>query len=227
MMHPAKLGHIESWIFDLDNTLYHPRVNLFAQIDARMGRYIETRFSLSPQDAKALQKRYFHEYGTTLRGLMETHSIDPQGFLDFVHDIDMSDVCVDAPLVAALADLPGRKFVFTNADTAYAERVLDRLGLAASFDGIHCILAAGLEPKPRQSAYDSLIARYAIVPETAIFFEDMAVNLRPAKAMGMTTVWVANDSPWSGHAPTDHSHIDFSIDDVSACLTGLTQKAAA
>ncbi len=227
MLHPDTLGHIDTWIFDLDNTLYHPRVNLFAQIDARMGQYIEGRFGLSPQDAKALQKRYFHEHGTTLRGLMEAHDIEPQGFLDFVHDVDLSGVPADAPLAAALAQLPGRKFVFTNADTGYADRVLQQLGLASSFDGIHCILAAGLEPKPRQAAYDSLIAAHDIRPAQSIFFEDMSVNLRPAKMMGMTTVWVTNDSPWSGQAPADQSHVDYKIDDVSACLAGFTQKAAA
>jgi putative hydrolase of the HAD superfamily len=226
MINSDNLGHIDTWIFDLDNTLYHPRVNLFAQIDARMGRYISDAFGLTPEAAKALQKRYFQDYGTTLRGLMETHGIAPQTFLDFVHDVDMSAVPHDAPLAQALATLPGRKFVFTNADTRYAVRVLDRLGLATSFDGIHCILATGLQPKPRQIAYDSLIAAHAITPKTSIFFEDMAINLQPAKAMGMTTVWVANDSPWAGAAPSDQTHIDYKIDDVSACLSGLNLKAA-
>jgi putative hydrolase of the HAD superfamily len=225
-MRPENLAHIDTWIFDLDNTLYHPRVNLFAQIDARMGDYIAEQFGLSAQDAKALQKRYFQDYGTTLRGLMDGHGIAPQAFLDFVHDVDMSAVLHDAPLVQALERLPGRKFVFTNADTAYATRVLERLGLSASFDGIHCILATGLEPKPRQMAYDSLVAAHDITPKTSIFFEDMAINLQPAKAMGMTTVWVANDSPWAGAAPADQTHIDYKIDDVSACLASYTQKAA-
>jgi putative hydrolase of the HAD superfamily len=226
MLDAAKLSHIDTWIFDLDNTLYHPRVNLFAQIDARMSRFIADMFSLSLDDARLMQKDFFHNHGTTLRGLMDVHGVEPQAFLDYVHDIDMQALVPDVPLAQALADLPGRKILFTNGDSAYADRVLDRLALAKQFDAIHCILATGLQPKPRQIAYDSLIAAHDITPHSAIFFEDMAINLVPAKAMGMTTVWVANDSPWGGHALADHSHIDFKIDDVSAALSTMTTKAA-
>jgi putative hydrolase of the HAD superfamily len=224
MLDVAKIAHIDTWIFDLDNTLYHPRINLFAEIDARMSRFIADMFSLSLVDARVMQKDFFLNHGTTLRGLMDVHGVEPQAFLDYVHDIDMHQLTPDLPLARALAELPGRKILFTNGDSAYANRVLDRLALRTSFDGIHCILATGLQPKPRQIAYDSLITAHAINPASAIFFEDMAINLVPAKAMGMTTVWVANESPWSGHAMTDHSHIDFKIDDVSAALSTLTTK---
>jgi putative hydrolase of the HAD superfamily len=225
MLHAASLAHIDTWIFDLDNTLYHPRVNLFAQIDARMSRFIADKFSISAADARKMQKQFFLDHGTTLRGLMDVHGVEPHGFLDYVHDIDMSLLAPDAPLAAALEALPGRKILFTNGDSRYAGRVLDRLGLTERFDAVHCILASGLQPKPRQVAYDSLVAAHDIIPGRSIFFEDMAINLRPAKAMGMTTVWVANDSPWSGHALADHSHIDYKIDDVSLSLSTLTTKA--
>jgi putative hydrolase of the HAD superfamily len=225
MLDAAKLTHIDTWIFDLDNTLYHPRVNLFAEIDARMSRFIADMFSLSLAEARVMQKDFFLNHGTTLRGLMDVHDVEPQAFLDYVHDIDMHQLTPDLPLARALAQLPGRKILFTNGDSAYAARVLDRLALRAQFDAVHCILATGLQPKPRQIAYDSLIAAQDINPHSAIFFEDMAINLVPAKAMGMMTVWVANDSPWSGHAMADHSHIDFKIDDVSAALSTLTTKA--
>jgi putative hydrolase of the HAD superfamily len=226
MLETAKLTHIDTWIFDLDNTLYHPRVNLFAEIDRRMSRFIADMFSLSVVEAKKMQKQFFLDHGTTLRGLMDVHGVEPQGFLDYVHDIDMSILTPDVPLATALDALPGRKIVFTNGDRDYAGRVLDRLGLTTCFEAVHCILATGLQPKPRQIAYDSLVSALDITPHRAIFFEDMAINLRPAKAMGMTTVWVANDSPWSGHALADHSHIDYKIDDVSLSLATLTTKVS-
>jgi putative hydrolase of the HAD superfamily len=226
MLNFANLAHIDTWIFDLDNTLYHPKVNLFAQIDARMSRFIADMFSLSLVEARAMQKDFFLNHGTTLRGLMDVHGVEPQAFLDYVHDIDMTVLEPDLPLAAALGQLPGRKILFTNGDSLYAARVLERLGLSSQFAAIHCILACGLQPKPRQSAYDSLVTALDINPESSIFFEDMAINLLPAKAMGMTTVWVANDSPWGGRALSDHSHIDYTIDDVSAALTTLTMKAA-
>jgi putative hydrolase of the HAD superfamily len=225
MLNPAALTHIDTWIFDLDNTLYHPRVNLFAQIDARMSQYIAGRFNLSLEEARGMQKQFFHNHGTTLRGLMDVHGIEPQDFLDYVHDVDMSALVADLPLAKALGKLKGRKILFTNGDSRYAIRVMDQLGLTAQFDAVHCILASDLQPKPRQFAYDSLVAAHNITPATSIFFEDMAINLQPAKAMGMTTVWVANDSPWSGKPTTDHSHIDYQIEDVSASLVSLTQKA--
>jgi putative hydrolase of the HAD superfamily len=226
MLNPDTLRHIDCWIFDLDNTLYHPRVNLFAEIDARMGQYIADLFSISPDEAKTVQKSFFHEHGTTLRGLMDVHGCAPQPFLDYVHDVDMSALLPDPALAAALAALPGRKILFTNADTAYAKRVLDRLGLSDAFDGIHCIFSSDLQPKPRQSAYDSLIDAQKIDARQAIFFEDMSINLVPAKAMGMTTVWVKNESPWSGKALDNHAHVDVIIDDVSHSLSSYIQKVA-
>jgi putative hydrolase of the HAD superfamily len=226
MLSFANLAHIDTWIFDLDNTLYHPKVNLFAQIDARMSRFIADMFSLSLIEARAMQKDFFLNHGTTLRGLMDVHSVEPQAFLDYVHDIDMTILSPDPALATALDALPGRKIVFTNGDSTYAGRVLSQLGLSSQFEAIHCILACGLQPKPRQSAYDSLVTALDINSKSAIFFEDMAINLLPAKSMGMTTVWVANDSPWGGHILSDHSHIDYTIHDVSAALSTMTMKAA-
>ncbi len=226
MLNFTNLAHIDTWIFDLDNTLYHPKVNLFAQIDARMSRFIADMFSTSLAEARIMQKAFFHNHGTTLRGLMDVHGVEPQVFLDYVHDIDMTVLNPDLPLADALGQLPGRKIVFTNGDSRYAARVLARLGLADQFEAIHCILACGLQPKPRQDAYDTLIKALDIKPKSAIFFEDMAINLLPAKSMGMTTVWVANDSPWGGRAMPDHAHIDYTIDDVTAALVNLTMRLA-
>ena len=142
------LRHVEHWVFDLDNTLYPARSNLFAQIDQRMGEYIRSHYDLPEAEAKALQKRLFRDYGTTLRGLMNERAVDPGPFLEFVHDIDISAIGPSPTLAAALADLPGRKIVFTNGSVRHAERVLGRLGVVSQFDGIFDIVAADYVPKP-------------------------------------------------------------------------------
>lgn len=211
-----RLAHIRTWIFDLDNTLYPASARLFDQIDAKMGAYIAAKFEVDLVEARRIQKGYFHGHGTTLARLMAEHDVDPHAFLDFVHDIEMDVLEENAPLAAAIARLPGRKIVFTNADTPYATRVLGRLGLGESFEAIHDIHAMDLLPKPQASAYAGLCAAFDIVPAEAIFFEDMARNLAPAKAIGMTTVWVDNGSEQG--PGEDRSHIDFTCADVTAWL---------
>lgn len=211
-----RLAHIRTWIFDLDNTLYPASARLFDKIDAKMGAYIAAKFDVDLVEARRIQKGYFHGHGTTLAGLMAEHDVDPHAFLDFVHDIEMDVLEENAPLAAAIARLPGRKIVFTNADTPYATRVLGRLGLGESFEAIHDIHAMDLLPKPQAPAYAGLCAAFDIVPEQAIFFEDMARNLAPAKAIGMTTVWVDNGSEQG--PGEDRSYIDFTCADVTAWL---------
>ena len=215
------LSHVACWIFDLDNTLYHPRVDLFAQIDVRMGRYIQDLLGVDAAAARTIQKRFFHEHGTTLRGLMDRHGIEPRHFLDYVHAIDLTVLDPAPRLARALERLPGRKLIFTNADGAYAERVLDRLGLTHCFDGLHDIIGADFAPKPDASAYDRLVARHGVDPRRALFVEDMARNLAPAKALGMTTVWVDCASERGDDGAGD-GHVDLVIADVADWLTGLT-----
>ncbi|MFN7175529.1 MAG: pyrimidine 5'-nucleotidase, partial [Thermaurantiacus sp.] len=125
----------------MDNTLYPAAANLFAQIDVRMEAFVGRLLGLGRAEARAVQKRYFHEHGTTLRGLMLSHGVEPREFLDFVHDIDVSVLTPDAALSDALSRLPGRKLVFTNGDLPYAERVLDQLGILKCFDAIFDIHA--------------------------------------------------------------------------------------
>ncbi|WP_448582438.1 pyrimidine 5'-nucleotidase [Thermaurantiacus sp.] len=208
----AELAHVESWLFDMDNTLYPASVNLFAQIDRRMEAYVGRLLGIDREAARVVQKRYFHEHGTTLRGLMLSHGVDPQDFLGFVHDIDFSVLVPDPGLRASLLALPGRRFVFTNGDLPYAERVLAALGILDCFDAIHDIEAMGFHPKPDDRAYDGIIARFGLNPERTLFAEDMAHNLMPAKARGMTTLWVNNGSERGahGHSPAfiDHETAD-------------------
>ena len=219
-MLPA-LRHIDCWIFDLDNSLYPASANLFALIDIRMGEFIQRLVGCDPVEARRIQKGYFHEHGTTLAGLMKSHGTDPREFLDFVHDIDLARISADPRTVAALDRLPGRKFVFTNGDEAYARRVLDRLGLANAFDGLHDIHAMDYVPKPDPRSYAAMCARYAIDPRRALFVEDMARNLEPAKTLGMTTVWVDNGSEQAGR-DADCAFIDYRTTDIGDWLTRIT-----
>ena len=217
----ARLDHVDTWIFDLDNTLYPARANLFAAIDAKMTAYVARTLSIDTEAAFRVQKDYFHRHGTTLAGLMADHGVDPHHFLADVHDIEMDVLDHDAPLVAAIARLPGRKLVFTNGDTPYALKVLDRLGLRDSFEAIHDIHAMGLVPKPDPSAYAGLCAALRIDPTTSLFAEDMARNLAPAKAIGMTTLWVDNGSEQGPEVARDF--IDYTVRDLSSWLTDLVE----
>ncbi|MEA3062409.1 MAG: putative hydrolase of the superfamily [Sphingomonadales bacterium] len=220
-MLPAPLRHVDAWIFDLDNSLYPASANLFELIDVRMGQFIQQLVGCDPVEARRVQKGYFRDHGTTLAGLMKTHGTDPREFLDFVHDIDLARIAADPRLVAALDRLPGRKFVFTNGDEAYANRVLERLGLANAFDGLHDIHAMNYVPKPHPDAYQALCERWAIDPARAAMVEDMARNLHPAKQLGMVTVWIDNGSEQASHE-ADPAFIDYRIADIGEWLTEIT-----
>lgn len=218
-----RLAHIRNWIFDLDNTLYPASARLFDQVDAKMGAYIANRLGVDLGEARRIQKGYFHRHGTTLAGLMADHGVDPHEFLAAVHDIEMDALEENAPLAAAIARLPGRKIVFTNADTPYAVNVLARLGLSDSFEGVHDIHAMDLAPKPQASAYAGLCAAFDLDPRQSLFAEDMARNLKPAKAIGMTTLWVDNGSE---QTPDEtHEHVDFVTHDVTHWLEEILEAA--
>ncbi len=219
---PPAFAHIDTWIFDLDNTLYPARANLFALIDAKMTDYVARLLDLDAVAARRVQKQHFLNHGTTLAGLMAEHEIDPADFLTYVHDIEMDVLEENAPLAAALAKLPGRKLVFTNGDKPYALKVLDRLGLGASFEAVHDIHAMDLVPKPAASAYAGLCAAFGIDPTRALFVEDMARNLKPAKAIGMTTVWVDNGSEQDHDR--DRAYVDVRVTDVTAWLESLLEE---
>lgn len=217
------LDRVDAWIFDLDNTLYSPAADLFGQIDQRMAQYISELLSCDHVEARRVQKHYFHEHGTTLSGLMMHYGVKPSHFLDYVHDINLEVLDPAPDLARAIDALPGRKLIFTNGDSAYAQRVLDKLGLANSFEAIHDIHACAYEPKPMDSAYHSLIERLDLNPSSALFVEDMARNLRPAKALGMTTVWINNGSERGDHE-ADPGFIDYEITDLNDWLSAVHQK---
>jgi len=221
-----ELAHIESWIFDLDNSLYPHSCNLFELIDLRMGAYIQDLLGVDAAEARRVQKGYFHAHGTTLAGLMASHGVEPGHFLDFVHDIDLARVTADPALVGALDALPGRKFVFTNASEDYARRVLDRLGLANAFDGMHDIHAMAYVPKPDPSGYRAICDLHGIDPKRALFADDMVRNLKPAKAIGMTTLWVDNGSE-QGPDAAELGFVDYKSADIAGWLAGVLGEKVA
>jgi putative hydrolase of the HAD superfamily len=206
------------WVFDLDNTLYPASSSLFPQIDKRMRQFIAEALKLDLDAAHRLQKRYYRDYGTTLRGLMQVHGLSPDEFLAFVHDIDCT-VLEPAPrLDAALSKLPGRKLIFTNGSARHAENVLNHLGLSRHFDAVFDIKSADYVPKPAIETYRRLLDRFAIDAKTAVMFEDLARNLTAAAELGMTTVWVRQDGHPDGEE-ADEAALD-AIDHVTDDLAG-------
>ncbi|WP_321397112.1 pyrimidine 5'-nucleotidase [Emcibacter sp.] len=215
------ISQLEHWVFDLDNTLYPAANNLFAQVDRRMGEFIAGRFNLEKEEARALQKYFFKTHGTTLRGLMSEHDVSPDEFLDFVHDVDFSGLQPDPELARALRALPGEKFIYTNADTPYAEKVLERLGIGDVFDVIFDIRQAGFSPKPDRDSFRKMIEHTGLNAGKSVMVEDIARNLAPAREMGMKTVWVPTDQAWSREG-MDSDHIDYTVEDLTGWLSALS-----
>lgn len=217
-MHPD-YAHIDSWIFDLDLTLYTPEANIMSQVRDRIALYVERYFQIQSEAAHEIRHRYWRKYGTTLGGLMAEHAIDPHEYLDFVHDVDLGLLAPNTDLNRYITGLPGRKLIFTNADAPYAERVLQACGLNGVFEDIFDIHRMQHRPKPSPESYDSLCAELAVDSERALFIEDSAHNLVPAKALGMTTIWVKHD----GEADSSDAahHIDYEIKDVTDWLASI------
>ncbi|MDO5529213.1 MAG: pyrimidine 5'-nucleotidase [Paracoccus sp. (in: a-proteobacteria)] len=225
--HPRMdLSHIDTWIFDLDNTLYAPEAALFAQIERRMTAYVMRTLGLDQGAASQLRDDYWRRHGTTLSGLMEEHGIDPVPYLEDVHDIDFSVLAPDPPLARAIAALPGRKIVHTNADAAYAGRVLAHRDLPV-FEAIYGIGETGFIPKPDPRAYAAVIDSHEIDPARAAMFEDDPRNLIEPARLGMTTILVGQPRHGPDLLPEDFSlgdHVHHRTDDLTgflrACLAG-------
>jgi len=227
---PDVFAQATDWVFDLDNTLYPHHSNLFAQIDVRITAYIESLLALPRAEARLLQKQLYHEYGTTLNGLMARHGIDPDDFLRKVHDIDYSPLAPNPRLGAAIRRLPGRKFIFTNGDRGHAERTASRLGILDDFDDIFDIVAADLTPKPARRTYDRFVELHSVAGRNAVMFEDLARNLAVPKALGMTTVLIVprNFEPtfseiWESD-PDHEDDVDFVTDDLTTFLETILPR---
>jgi putative hydrolase of the HAD superfamily len=220
-------GQVETWVFDLDNTLYPHHLNLWHQVDERIRDYIVDFLKISRDEAFRLQKDYYRRYGTTMRGLMEEHGLEPDEFLDLVHRIDHSPLTPNPALGAAIARLAGRKLILTNGTRAHADAVLARLEIDHHFDDVFDIRAAELEPKPRPQVYERFLARHDVDPGKAALFEDLARNLEVPHALGMTTVLVVPEGArvvlredWE-LAGREAPHVDHVTDDLTGFLRGI------
>ena len=211
--------HVKNWIFDLDNTLYCAENGIFAQIEARMTDYVMAFLKLPREAAYARQKDLYRQYGTTLNGLMREHAASPDDYLHYVHDIDLSCLAPDEGLAAAIEKLPGRRFVFTNGCRDHAARILDRLGMTSLFDAVWDIRTIDFQPKPQVEAYESVVAAAGLDPAQSAMFDDIARNLAPARAMGMTTVWLKSNAPWGKQGPL----MDVAEADIDHQTDNLTQ----
>ena len=224
---PSRFAHIRDWVFDLDNTLYPHHSNLFAQIDVKMTAYMSDLLQVSQEEARVLQKELYRDFGTTLNGLIRTHDIDPDDFLQKVHDIDYSWLSPDPDLGEAIRALPGRKFIFTNGDRGHAERTARQLGILDHFDDIFDIVAAGLTPKPAAETYDKFTQLHKVAGPDAVMFEDLARNLEVPKRLGMTTVLIVprNFEPtfseiWE-RDPGQEDDVDYVTDDLAGFLRAV------
>jgi putative hydrolase of the HAD superfamily len=214
----ADLTHIDTWLFDLDNTLYPPECELMGRVSERMTAFVARETGLGWDQARALQKRYYREHGTTLAGMMAHHGVDPAAYIAEVQDVGVDCVAPDPALAKALGRLPGRRLVFTNAGGAYAGKVLERLGVADLFEDVFHIEASDYIPKPQQQAFTRMVARHEVTPGSAAFFEDTEWNLAPAAALGMTTVLVRPDAEASQAAFVQHRTSDLTAFLASALV---------
>ncbi|MFL6796324.1 MAG: pyrimidine 5'-nucleotidase [Xanthobacteraceae bacterium] len=236
MTSPAHSGrrgfdHIETWVFDLDNTLYPHHLNLWQQVDQRIRDYIAGFLKIGHEDAFRLQKDYYKRYGTTMRGMMTEHGMNPDDFLDFVHQIDHSPLEPNAALGDAIEKLPGRKLILTNGTRRHADAVLARLELGRHFEDVFDIVAAELEPKPSAQTYTRFLDVHGVNPATAAMFEDLARNLAVPHERGMTTVLVVPEHTrevfregWELEG-RDAPHVDHVTDDLVGFLARLGRQA--
>lgn len=226
-------ARIEAWIFDLDNTLYPRSTDLFRQVDQRIRAYVGKLLNVEEAEAERIQKNFYREHGTTLRGLMISHDVDPDDFLQFVHDIDHSVVQPDPALGEALLRLPGKKYIFTNGSRFHAEKVAERLGIPRHFEDIFDIVAANLVPKPERATYDRFVDRFHVKPGEAAMFEDLARNLVVPKSVGMTTVLVVPPGirdvfheEWE-YEGRDDAHVDYVTDDLARFIGRIADAIGA
>ena len=214
---PGRLNDVETWIFDLDNTLYPITEKLLGDLDRHMGRFIADFLNVDRDEARRVQKTYFRQYGLTMRGLMIHHGLDPARYFDQMQPMDLEDIDPDPALAAAIRRLDGRKIIYTNASIRHATMVLERLGMAAAFDAIFDIAAADYVPKPSLDAYRALCRIHGIAPGRAVMIDDIARNLVPAAEIGMTTVWLKTGAEWA-RSVADTGHIHHATSDLLAWL---------
>jgi putative hydrolase of the HAD superfamily len=227
---PRAFGHIDTWVFDLDNTLYPHHLNLWQQVDERIRSFIAEFLEVPQDEAFRLQKDYYKRYGTTMRGLMTEHGLDPDDYLEYVHAIDHSPLEPNPALGTALERLPGRKLILTNGTRKHADAVMKRLAVHHYFEDVFDIVAAELEPKPAINTYRRFLNIHDVDPGRAAMFEDLARNLEAPHALGMTTVLVVPQAQrdifredWELEG-REAPHVDHVTDDLAGFLQALMQR---
>ncbi len=230
MMNPRSFTHVDTWVFDLDNTLYPHHVNLWQQVDARIEQFVSAWLKISPEEARRIQKDYYRRYGTTMRGMMTEHGVRADDYLAYVHKIDHSPLEPNPAMGEAIAKLPGRKLILTNGSVDHVAAVLNRLGLSTHFDGVFDIIAAELEPKPAPQTYRKFLRDHDVDPTRAAMFEDLSRNLVVPHQLGMTTVLVVPDGSkqvvredWELEG-REAAHVDHVTDDLTGFLQGLVER---
>lgn len=218
-------SHIDTWIFDLDNTLYPSEADLFGQISVKMNGFVMRHLGLGEADANRMRREYWERYGTTLAGMMAEHQIDPTQYLAEVHDIDFSVLTSAPELMAAIDALPGRKLIHTNADSRYAQKVLSALGLGP-FEAIYGVEETGYHPKPEPAAYQAVIEQAGIDPTRAAFFEDDPRNLVIPEELGMRTVLIGagRDGPNSFATGAIGPHVQYRTNNLTAFLQEIVDN---
>jgi putative hydrolase of the HAD superfamily len=226
-----RFAHVQTWVFDLDNTLYTASSDLWPKIDARITLFMMELFGLDGMSSRALQKYYYERYGTTLRGLMEEHEITATDFLKFVHDIDRSSLLPNHSLATAITALPGRKLILTNGSREHALRTAEQLGLDKMFEDVFDIVASDLVPKPNPQAYERFFEKHGVEPAGAAIFEDIERNLVVPHSRGMRTTLVVpkpgqrdHRDPWEV-AKERPRHVDYVTDDLEGFLTDIVRAA--
>ena len=229
MKSPHDFAGIDSWVFDLDNTLYPHHANLWQQVDARIGEFVSAWLNISREEARLIQKDYYRRFGTTMRGMMTLHGVRADDYLAYVHKIDHSPLEPNPAMGAAIARLPGRKLILTNGSVDHVDKVLERLGLSDHFDAVFDIMAAELEPKPAPQTYQRFLDLHRVDPTRSAMFEDLARNLVIPHQLGMTTVLVVPDGTkdvvredWELEG-RDDPHVDYVTDDLTGFLQGLAK----
>ena len=217
---------IKFWIFDLDNTLYSGKTKVFEQVDKKMSKYISNKLNVDLEEAKQIQKNYFHKYNTTLNGMIKNHKIDANEFLEYVHDIDIEFLKKDLPLSSELEKLDGKKIIFTNGSRKHAINVTQKIGIDHHFEGIFDIVDSQFMPKPIMEPYKKLVEKHKIDPKICVLVEDIARNLKPAYEMGMTTVWIENDEPWAKKF-SDENFVNYKTNNLSEFLKKINLLKAA
>ena len=217
---------IKYWIFDLDNTLYSGNTKVFEQVDKKMTEYISKKLKVDKEEAKKIQKSYFHEYNTTLNGMIKNHKINANEFLEFVHDINIDFLQKDPKLAKEIEKLDGIKIIFTNGSRKHALNVTKRLGIDQLFDDIFDIVDCDFIPKPLMEPYKKLVEKHKIDPKLCVLVEDIARNLKPAYEMGMKTVWIENDEPWASKF-SDSDFVNYRTKNLSEFLKKINLLKAA